>query len=204
MTIIYDTNILIIIAKNQYFYKIRNYNLIVMKVFDRFILGDTENIDWCFENTHFNQRLSDNGIKRQYIVDTVMYEEPLRYEKSGNEEYEVIYEAPANKDYKEIKLIFACHGNTIDLVTIMPNFQTATNRQKKKYQSDKRKDIDKKRHLELIVSLARENKFISKADVVKLLHVDDNRAAYLIRKLVAQKVLEPVQKGRYANYRLVK
>jgi len=66
------------------------------------------------------------------------------------------------------------------------------------------KDIDKKRHLELIVSLARENKFISKADVVKLLHVDENRAAYLIRKLVAQKVLEPVQKGRYANYRLVK
>ena len=117
----------------------------MMKVFDKFILGDTESIDWCFENTHVNQRLSQNGIKREYIVDTVMYEEPLRYEKSGNDEYEVIYEAPANKDYKELKLIFACHGNTIDLVTIMPNFQTATNRQKKKYQSDKRKDIEKKR-----------------------------------------------------------
>ena len=48
------------------------------------------------------------------------------------------------KDYKELKLIIACHGNTIDLVTIMPNFQTATNRQKKKYQSDKRKSLDKK------------------------------------------------------------
>ena len=71
------------------------------------------------------------ALKEKFIVDTVMYEEPLRYEKSGNEEYEVIYEAPANKDYKELKLIFACHGNTIDLVTIMPNFQTATNRQKK-------------------------------------------------------------------------
>ena len=117
----------------------------MMKVFDKFILGDTESIDWCFENTHFNQRLSQNGIKREYIFDTVMYEEPLRYEKSGNDEYEVINEAPANKDYKELKLIFACHGNTIDLVTIMPNFQTATNRQKKKYQSDKRKDIEKKR-----------------------------------------------------------
>ena len=116
-----------------------------MNVFDRFIVGDTESIDWCFENTHFNQRLSENGIKREYIVDTVMYEEPLRHERSGNNEYEVIYEAPANKDYKELKLIFACHGNTIDLVTIMPNFQTATNRQKKKYQSDKRKDIEKKR-----------------------------------------------------------
>ena len=108
-------------------------------------MGDTESIDWCFENTHFNKRLAENGIKRDFIVDTIMYEEPLRYEKSGNNEYEVIYEAPPNKDYKELKLIFACHGNTIDLVTIMPNFQTATNRQKKKYQSDKRKDIEKKR-----------------------------------------------------------
>ena len=116
-----------------------------MNVFDRFIVGDTESIEWCFENTHFNQRLAENGIKREYIVDTIMYEEPLRYEKSGNEEYEVIYEAPANKDYKELKIIFACHRNTIDLVTIMPNFQTATNRQKKKYQTDKQKDIDKKR-----------------------------------------------------------
>ena len=116
-----------------------------MNVFDRFEIGDTQSIDWCFENTHFNQRLSENGIKREFIVDTVMYEEPVRCEKSGINEYEVIYNAPPNKDYKEIKLIFACHGNTIDLVTIMPNFQTATNRQKKKYQSDKRKDIEKKR-----------------------------------------------------------
>lgn len=116
-----------------------------MKVFDRFIVGDTQNIDWCFENTHFNERLAQNGIKREYIVDRIMYEEPLRYEKSGNDEYEVIYEAPAGKDYKELKVIFACHGNTIDLVTIMPNFQTATNRQKKKYQSNKRKDIEKRR-----------------------------------------------------------
>ena len=116
-----------------------------MNVFDKFIVGDTESIDWCFENTHFNKRLAENGIKRDFIVDTIMYEEPVRYEKSRNNEYEVIYEAPPNKDYKELKLIFACHENTIDLVTIMPNFQTATNRQKKKYQSDKRKDIEKKR-----------------------------------------------------------
>lgn len=116
-----------------------------MNVFDKFLLGDTESIDWCFENRHFNERLAENGIKREYIVDTVMYEEPLRSEKSGANEYEVIYEAPPNKDYKEIKVIFACRANTIDLVTIMPNFQTATNRQQKKYKSTKQKDIDKKR-----------------------------------------------------------
>lgn len=65
------------------------------------------------------------------------------------------------------------------------------------------KDIDKKRHLELIKSLAEENEFISKSDVVNLLHVSDSRAYYLIKKLVEEKVLEPIQKGHYAKYRLL-
>ena len=115
-----------------------------MKVFDKFVVGETESIEWCFDNNHFKERLAENSIKREFIVDTVMYEEPLRYEKSGKDEYEVIFKAPQNKDYKEIKVIFACKGNTIDLVTIMPNSQTATNRQQNIYKSNKRKNIDKK------------------------------------------------------------
>lgn len=59
------------------------------------------------------------------------------------------------------------------------------------------KDIDKKRHLELIESLARENDYISKSDVVELLHVSENRAYYLIKKLMDANVLEVVQKGHY-------
>lgn len=117
----------------------------MMKVFDKFIVGDTENINWCFENRHFNERLGQNGIKREWIVDTVMYEEPLRYEKSGDNEYSVIFKAPENKNYSELKLIFGCHDNTIDLVTVMPNSESATNRHKQKYKSSKQKDIDKKR-----------------------------------------------------------
>ena len=66
------------------------------------------------------------------------------------------------------------------------------------------KDIDKKRHLELIESLARENDYISKSDVVELLHVSENRAYYLIKKLIDANVLEAVQKGHYAKYRLVR
>ena len=116
-----------------------------MKVFDKFIVGDTGNINWCFENRLFLERLSENGIKREYIVDKIMNEEPIRYEPIRGEEYEVIYEAPSNKDYRELKLIFACSNNTINLVTIMPNSETSTNRQKKKYQSDKIKNIEKKR-----------------------------------------------------------
>ena len=73
-----------------------------MNVFDKFIVGDTKNIDWIFETTHFNQRLQDNGISREFIVDTVMYEEPLRWDKSGNNQYEVIFKAPDTKRYTEI------------------------------------------------------------------------------------------------------
>lgn len=66
------------------------------------------------------------------------------------------------------------------------------------------KDIDKKRHLELIESLAKENDYISKSDVVELLHVSENRAYYLIKKLIDANILEVVQKGHYAKYKIVR
>ena len=62
-----------------------------MDIFDEYIVGNLSNINWCFENTHFVQRLDDNGISREYIVDTILNEEPLRYEPSGNHQYEVIF-----------------------------------------------------------------------------------------------------------------
>ena len=65
------------------------------------------------------------------------------------------------------------------------------------------KDIDKIRHLELIQSLARENEFVSKSDVVQLLHVSEDRAYYLIKKLVDTNILRIVQKGHYAKYQIV-
>lgn len=116
-----------------------------MNVFDKFIVGDTQSIDWCFENTHFNRRLSENGISREFIVDCLMEEEPISYERLDNEKYAVIFKAPESKDYKEIRVVLACSGNKIDLVTIMRNNETTTNRQNKQYQSEKKKNIEKKR-----------------------------------------------------------
>ncbi len=63
------------------------------------------------------------------------------------------------------------------------------------------KDIDKARHLELIKALAQDSEYISRSDVIELLHVSKDRAYYLIKKLVDQKFLEVVQKGHYAKYR---
>lgn len=116
-----------------------------MNVFDKFIMGDTAGIDWCFENRHFINRLQDNGISRQYVVDCVMNEEPVSWERVEANTYAVVFEAPQNKDYKEIRVLMACSGNSIDLVTIMRNNETATNRQKRQYQSEKTKSIEKKR-----------------------------------------------------------
>lgn len=116
-----------------------------MDVFDKFIMGDTGTIEWCFDNKHFNERLMDNGISREFIVDCVMYEEPVTYESLDSNKYAVIFKAPVSKDYKEIRVVFACNGNKINLVTIMRNNETTTNRQNKQYQSDKKKNLEKKR-----------------------------------------------------------
>ena len=64
------------------------------------------------------------------------------------------------------------------------------------------KDIDQTRYLELITTMAQSNEFISRADVVNLLHVTDAQAYALLKKLVNQEVLLTVNKGRYAKYRL--
>ena len=114
-----------------------------MDIFDEYIVGNLSSINWSFENTHFIQRLDDNGISRDYIVDTVLNEEPLRYEPSGNHQYEVIFPAPKTKKYSEIKVVFACDNNTINLVTVMPN--ATTNRQKNTYKSQNYKSLEKKK-----------------------------------------------------------
>ena len=116
-----------------------------MNVFDKFIMGDTASINWCFENRHFQERLDENGLARSYVIDCLMNEEPVSWEHVEREKYAVVYKAPPSKDYKEIRILLACSGNSIDLVTIMRNNETTTNRQKKQYQSDKQKDIEKKR-----------------------------------------------------------
>lgn len=116
-----------------------------MNVFDKFIMGETTGINWCFENRHFIERLKDNGLSREYVVNYILCEEPINYEHTENNLYAVVYKAPSNKDYKEIRVIMACSDNSIDLVTVMRNNETATNRQKKQYQSDRKKNIEKKR-----------------------------------------------------------
>ena len=115
-----------------------------MNVFDKFIMGDTADINWCFENRHFIERLDENGISREYVVDCLLNEEPISWEHVEREKYAAVFRAPPSKDYKEIRVLMACSGNSIDLVTVMRNNETTTNRQKKQYQSDKKKNIEKK------------------------------------------------------------
>ena len=62
-------------------------------------------------------------------------------------------------------------------------------------------DINETRYMELIVNMAKTNEYIARADVVKLLHVNGGKAYSLLKKLVKQGLLEPVNKGHYAKYR---
>ncbi|MEE1086578.1 MAG: hypothetical protein U0L05_05370 [Schaedlerella sp.] len=61
-------------------------------------------------------------------------------------------------------------------------------------------DIDESRYLELIINMAKNSDYIARADVVQLLHVDDDKAYKLLKKLVDSQELVPVNKGRYAKY----
>ncbi|WP_407374404.1 hypothetical protein [Methanobrevibacter sp.] len=116
-----------------------------MNVFDKFIMGDTSSINWCFENRHFIERLDENGLTRQYVVDCLMNEEPISWEHIEREKYAAVFKAPQSKDYKEIRVVMACSGNSIDLLTVMRNNETTTSRQNRQYHSDKKKNIEKKR-----------------------------------------------------------
>ena len=68
----------------------------------------------------------------------------------------------------------------------------------------RQKDIDEVRYPEMIVNMSKNTEFVSRADVVNLLHVSNSKAYTLLKRLVDLGILEPVQKGRYAKYRLRK
>lgn len=62
-------------------------------------------------------------------------------------------------------------------------------------------DIDETRYPELIINLAKSTDYISRADVVQLLHVSPTKAYSLLKKLVEQGQLVPINKGHYAKYK---
>ena len=66
----------------------------------------------------------------------------------------------------------------------------------------RQRDIDETRYAELILNMARSNEFISRADVMNLLHVKDSKAYGLLKKQAEEGYLIPVNKGRYAKYRI--
>ncbi|MCR5674277.1 MAG: AAA family ATPase, partial [Lachnospiraceae bacterium] len=62
-------------------------------------------------------------------------------------------------------------------------------------------DIDETRYPELIINLAKNTEYLSRADVVQLLHVSPSKAYTLLKKLVEKGKLVPINKGHYAKYR---
>ncbi len=66
----------------------------------------------------------------------------------------------------------------------------------------RQKDIDEARYPEMIINMAEKSDFIARADVVNLLHVNEDKAYSLLKTLTKQGVLTMVNKGRYAKYKL--
>ena len=65
-------------------------------------------------------------------------------------------------------------------------------------------DIDETRYVELIMELAKKNEFISKNDVMELLHLNKDQAYRILKKLVSNGTLERVSSGKYAKYKIIK
>ena len=93
------------------------------------------------------------------------------------------------------------YGNTRGRYYILSHKVYKQNGGKTRYVQQR--DIDETRYLELIMSMAKENEYISRADVIQLLHVTDNKAYRLLKKLVDSNKIEAVNKGHYAKYKIV-
>ena len=116
-----------------------------MNIFDRFLIGDVGDINFNFKNTHFLERLRENGLTHEYIMECVFEMEPVSWQHVEANKYAVVYPAPENKDYKEIRLLMGCSDNSINMITVMMNNETATMRQTRHYQSKEKREIEKKR-----------------------------------------------------------
>lgn len=67
----------------------------------------------------------------------------------------------------------------------------------------RQKDIDEMRYVELVISLASSQEYISRADVMSLLHVTEAKAYRILKTLTEEGKLEAINKGRYAKYKLI-
>ena len=61
-------------------------------------------------------------------------------------------------------------------------------------------DIDSMRHEELVIKLAKHQGFISRSDVIELLHVSPAQAYYILKKLVKGGHLQLLGKGAASKY----
>lgn len=66
----------------------------------------------------------------------------------------------------------------------------------------RQKDIDEARYPEMIINMAKKSEFIARADVMNLLHVNEDKAYSLLKALTNHGILTMVNKGRYAKYKL--
>ena len=114
-----------------------------MNVFDLYLTGAVDSINWGFRSLHLNQRLRENGINLGYIQDLVFNEEPIDFAYSRDNRYEVFFETPDTKDYDELKLIFACGSNSIDVISVMPNTLIGTNKHRNKFMPNSQKNFKK-------------------------------------------------------------
>ena len=94
-----------------------------------------------FNNTHFLQRLRDNKISLDFVKNLLLNEEMIDYMNSpnyGRDSYELLYPAPENKDYLNLKVCVQVYDGRINLMTVMDDGQTSSKSRKNSTKSKKK------------------------------------------------------------------
>ena len=116
-----------------------------MNVFDRYLSGDMEGIEWNFNKLHLDERLKLNGISKDFIKNKILNDDPNDSYESRDNSYVVFFDAPESKDCDEIRVIFYCNRNEISVVSIMPNTDIGTLKNQDKHRSSD--DLNLRHHV---------------------------------------------------------
>ena len=116
-----------------------------MNCIDNLICGQIVENQINIKNRHFNEMAQVNRIPVSFVIDSMLYVDPINPNacKDYRNRFEAFYPAPESKSYELIKVIFSFSNNTYNLITVMPdsNSQSKRRRWAEKPDNLKNKDI---------------------------------------------------------------
>ena len=97
-----------------------------MNIFDRFLVGDMDNVDLNLNNPHINESIRKNSLNREDVINALLYEEVSDWEMGHDGRLVVFYTcealntSPMAKDHKYYKMVLNSLNGSLNVVTVIP------------------------------------------------------------------------------------